>query len=143
MKKKVSSGTVGVPGKGEIAIPNKFPTVEETLIKLLTDQYPLFVQDILWVAPRPTTFKVMLKNGQYFIMTKTENDWIVQVEGKKYYMPSIQDEQRATDALARVLSYGQLKSAGSNPPAEEQGGAGLPAPEETPAEEPTEETPSA
>ena len=143
IKDKVQSGKLALPGKGEVAIPDKFPTVEETLIKLLTDQYPLFVEDILWIAPRPTTFKVVFKNNQSMIMSKTDTDWMVQVEGKKYYMPSLQDEQRAAEAIARVLGYGQAKAtAGETAPPAGEGGTSteLPPPEETP---PVETPPTA
>ena len=69
----------------------------------------------------------------------TEKSWIAKIEGKKYYLSTFNDTERATEAIARILSYGNIASAtaGEAPaPAEE-------APtEEAPAEEtPTEETP--
>lgn len=146
VRDKVKSGKLALPGKGEVTIPSKFPTVEETLVKLLTDQYPLFVQDILWIAPRPTTFKVVFKNNQSMLMVKTDTDWMVQIEGKKYYMPSLQDEQRAAEAIARVLGYGQAKGeAGETAPPAGEGGTATPLPpaEETPPFEAPEETPPA
>ncbi len=44
----------------------RFPELRQTLEKLLSMQYRLFVNDIEWVAPKPTTFKVTLPNKQYF-----------------------------------------------------------------------------
>jgi hypothetical protein len=34
----------------------RFPELTQTLIKLLSTQFRLFVSDIQWVAPKPTTF---------------------------------------------------------------------------------------
>ena len=117
----------------------KFPLLKKVIESLLTIQYDLFIQDILWIAPRPTTFKVLLKNDQSFYLIFTEKSWIAKIEGKKYYLSTFNDTERATEAIARILSYGNIASAtaGEAPaPAEE-----TPA-EEAPAEEtPTEETP--
>ena len=41
----------------------KFPELREAIVNLLTDQYDSFLEDIEWVAPRPTTFRIVLKNG--------------------------------------------------------------------------------
>ena len=146
LQKKIQSKEVDLPGEGEHEIPKKFPTVEETLVKLMTEQYPLFVEDIWWVAPKPTTFRVKFKNGESFFLIKTDTDWIAQIQGKKYYLPSLQDEQRATEAIADMLKYGAPPKGtgeGSAPPAGEGGtSTEFPAPEETPpVEAPAEETP--
>jgi len=61
----------------------KFPTLKDTIIKLLTEQYDLFLKDIEWVAPRPTTFRIVLSNDQVFYLIFTERTWIGKVEGKK------------------------------------------------------------
>ena len=94
----------------------KFPSLKKVIESLLTIQYDLFIQDILWIAPRPTTFKVLLKNDQSFYLIYTEKSWI---------------------AISRILSYGNIASATTGEaPAEE-----APA-EEAPTEEaPPEETP--
>jgi hypothetical protein len=109
----------------------KFPTLKKTLIDLLTDQYELFVQDIFWIAPKPTTFKIILLNNQQFTLTYTEKSWIAQVLGKKYYLLNLSEEERATEAISKILSYSYTGEETSLP---EKG--------ETPEEEtPTEETP--
>ena len=85
----------------------KFPTLKETIIKLLTDQYELFLKDIEWVAPRPTTFRIILANDQVFYLIYTDRTWIGKVEGKKYYLLNLSEEESATEAIARILAYGQ------------------------------------
>lgn len=103
----------------------KFPTLKQVIIDLLTDQYEIFVSDIQWVAPKPTTFRIILGNGEPFMLTYTPRSWIAQIEGKKYYLLNLSEEEAATEAIARVLAYGM---------AEEKPGG-----EETPSETPTEE----
>jgi hypothetical protein len=117
----------------------KFPTLKQVIVDLLTDQYEIFISDIQWVAPKPTTFRVILGNGEPFMLTYTPRSWVAQVEGKKYYLLNLSEEESATEAIARVLAYGQAtepaaegEAAGETAPAEEPA-AEEPAPEETPA----------
>ena len=113
----------------------KFPTLKQVIVDLLTDQYEIFVSDIQWVAPKPTTFRVILGNGEPFMLTYTPRSWIAQVEGKKYYLLNLSEEESATEAIARVLAYGQATETpaeGEAAPVEEPA-AEEPAPEETPA----------
>jgi hypothetical protein len=114
----------------------KFPELKDIIIDLLTDQYEIFVTDIQWVAPRPTTFRIILGNGEPFLLTYTPRSWIAQVEGKKYYLLNLSEEEQAAQAIARMLAYGitEEKPGGTETPEE--------TPEETPAETP-EETPTA
>ena len=84
----------------------QFPTLKEVIIKLLTKQYSEFIKDIWWVAPRPTTFKVILKNDQCFYLIYGQRSWIVKISGKKYYLNNINEEQNAAKAIADLLMYG-------------------------------------
>lgn len=119
----------------------KFPTLKDTIVKLLTDQYELFLKDIEWVAPRPTTFRIILANDQVFYLIYTDRTWVAKVEGKKYYLLNISEEQNCIEAIARILSYGARPT-----PEKSEAPAEAPAPEspapETPASgQPSEETP--
>jgi len=111
----------------------KFPTLSDTIVKLLTDQYDLFIKDIEWVAPRPTTFRIILANDQVFYLIFTDRTWIGKVEGKKYYLLNLSEEQNCIEAIARILSYGAKVVA--DVPTE------APVPETAP-EEPAPETPA-
>ena len=127
----------------------KFPKLKEVIIDLLTDQYGDFISDIWWVAPRPTTFKVILANDQNFYLVYTERSWIAKVEGKKYYLNNLNEEERAAASISRILVYGggaEPEKDGEAPIGEIPTGGETPADEtvpETPAEEapPTEEVP--
>jgi len=114
----------------------KFPTLKKVIIDLLTDQYEIFVTDIQWVAPKPTTFRVILGNGEPFMLTYTPRSWVAQIEGKKYYLLNLSEEEAATEAIARILAYGVPTPAEGEAPAEDT--AEEPSAEEAPAiEEPS------
>jgi hypothetical protein len=84
----------------------KFPELKRILIDLLTDQYEIFITDIQWVAPKPTTFRIVLGNGENFMLIWMKRSWIATVEGKRYYLLNLNEEENAVSAIARLLSYG-------------------------------------
>ena len=88
----------------------KFPPLKGVMEDLFDFQYEPFVQDIEWVAPRPTTFRIKLVNGaDFFLIYQGEDEgkglFIAQVAGKKYYLESLPEEQQASEAIARLLRY--------------------------------------
>lgn len=109
----------------------KFPELKDIIVNLLTDQYEIFVTDIQWVAPKPTTFRIILGNGEPFMLTYSPRSWVAQIEGKKYYLLNLSEEESATEAIARVLAYGMTEEK------TEPGAEGETA--ETPTEEPAAE----
>jgi hypothetical protein len=126
----------------------KFPELKAVIVDLLTPEYDSFLSSIDWVAPRPTTFRINLKNGQSFYLIYGKRSWIAQVEGKKYYLLNLPEEERAAQSIANILRYGAKVEEGETgagiesletPPAETPAAGG----EETPpAEAPAEETPA-
>ena len=82
----------------------KFPELKEIIIDLLTNQYEIFISDIQWVAPKPTTFRIVLGNGENFMLVYSPRSWVAQVEGKKYYLLNLNEEESATEAIARMLA---------------------------------------
>ena len=84
----------------------KFPELKQIIVTLLTDQYDNFLASIDWVAPHPTTFRMNLKNNQDFYLIYTRKSWICQVQGKKYYLMNLPEEERAVEAIARILRFG-------------------------------------
>jgi hypothetical protein len=94
----------------------KFPELKKVIVDLLTNQYEIFLTDIQWVAPRPTTFRIVLGNGENFYLIYTERSWIAKVEGKKYYLLNLSEEEAAAESIARILSYG-LKEESQTPDA--------------------------
>ena len=113
----------------------KFPELKAVIVDLLTPEYDNFVASIDWVAPRPSTFRINLKNDQNFYLIYGRRSWIAQVEGKKYYLLNLPEEERASQSIANMLRYGVKGE-------EEATGAGIESVEAPPAEAPPpEETP--
>ena len=69
----------------------KFPELKAVIVDLLTHEFDSFLSSIDWVAPKPST---------------SRTSWIAQVEGKRYYLLNLPEEERATEAIARILRYG-------------------------------------
>ena len=44
----------------------KFPELKDVVVSLLGPQFDLFIGSIDWVAPKPTTFRINLKNNENF-----------------------------------------------------------------------------
>ena len=114
----------------------KFPELKSLLIDLLTSDFDNFLSSIDWVAPRPTTFRINLKNDQEFYLIWNGRSWIAQVEGKKYYLLNLPEEQNAIHAIARILRYG-------TPPPPEDEEEDMEDLEDIDGEETPEETPEA
>jgi len=111
----------------------KFPKLQETLVRLLSDDFTSFVEDIEWIAPRPTTFKVVLKNQNLFHLIWNGDEFTARVAGTQYNLASLGDEQRAIKAIQELLITGPI-----NP----DKGAATPSQNLTPAEETPEEIPA-
>ena len=115
----------------------KFPELKAVIVDLLTPEYDNFVASIDWVAPRPSTFRINLKNEQLFYLIYGKRSWIAQVEGKRYYLLNLPEEQHAAEAIARILRYGVKAEEGEENEGDME--AAAPPPEEPAAEEPTGE----
>ena len=119
----------------------KFPELKAVLVDLLTNEYDNFLSSIDWVSPRPTTFRINLKNDQNFYLIYGTRSWIAQVEGKKYYLSNLPEEERAAESISRILRYGTKEEASENNDGFDNFPDEKPAKEKTPPTEP--ETPEA
>lgn len=108
-------------------ILQKYPTLKKTLEMLMTPAFKDYITGIYIVAPKPTTFKIVLHNGQSFILTFLGKAYEATVGGKKFYLQTIGERERATNAIARLLAVGN--------PIETKGPEG---PEKVAGEEPEE-----
>lgn len=115
----------------------KFPELKAIIVSLLTSDFDSFLASIDWVAPRPTTFRINLKNGQSFYLIYNGRSWIAQVEGKKYYLLNLPEEQRAAESIARILRYGEKVEVEEGGDTDTGGGDDFEV--EEPADEPEEE----
>ena len=89
----------------------KFPLLKDVIVDLLTADFDSFLEDIQWVSPRPTVFRIVLLNGESFLLMYTERSWIATVEGKKYYLLNLDEEENCALAIGRILQYGPKSGA--------------------------------
>ena len=110
----------------------KFPELKDVIVALLGPQFDLFVASIDWVAPKPTTFRINLKNNENFYLVYTPRTFIAEIEGKKYYLLNLNEQENAENAIARMLRYGAPDISGSQDAADfDTGSAGGDFPEDT------------
>ena len=93
-------------------ILGKFPTLKAAITKLQTDDFKEFVDTIDWISPRPTSFRINLKNGQDYILKWTGKTFEAQILGKRYLLSNIADYQQALDKLAVLYREAPMKGAG-------------------------------
>jgi len=110
----------------------KFPELKDVIVSLLGPQFNAFIASIDWVAPKPTTFRINLKNNENFYLVYSPKSWIAEVEGKKYYLLNLNEQENCENAIARILRYGMPNIEGSVDAAEfDTGSSGGNFPEET------------
>ena len=113
----------------------KFPKLQETLITLMSQDFTTFVENIEWVAPRPTTFKVTLKNFNYYHLIWNGTEFTARVAGTQYDLSNLGEEQRAIKAIQELLIVGPINpDKGATTPSQKLTTAAEEAPEEIPAE---------
>ena len=139
----------------------RFPGLKKLMEDLMSPAFGRYTANISIVAPKPTTFKVELINGQDFsVYYLGSKKWTAKIAGKKYHPDNIGEEERCSQAIADLLELNYSTAEGKEqtsaapetgggeapPPAEPTGpGAAELGPELAAAEEetPAEETPPA
>lgn len=101
-------------------ILGKFPTVKKTLVDLLTQEFREFVKDVKWVAPKPSTFEVVLRNGEAFFLKWGGKSFTIQVTGKSYDLSKVSDYQQSLNKINDILKTGPIRTT-ADIEAEEQG----------------------
>jgi hypothetical protein len=81
----------------------KFPKFKGVLVELLTVTFKNYIENIYVVAPKPTTFKVVLKTKNEFFIIHDDQGYTIKASGNKYYLGNIGEKQRATQAIADLL----------------------------------------
>ena len=123
-------------------ILQKYPSLKGTLEDLMTSSFEDYITGIYVMAPKPTTFKILLHNGQHFFLIYARDSYIAKISGKKYYLLNIGEEEYAIKSIADLLTMGMPPGAkGPDDQADNEmtGGVGDAA-DEASAEEPAEET---
>jgi len=89
----------------------KFPELKDVIVSLMTHEFDSFLERIDWVSPKPSTFRIVLLNGESFLLTYSPRSWVAQIEGKKYYLLNLDEEEYACQAISRILQYGVASGA--------------------------------
>jgi hypothetical protein len=125
-------------------ILQKYPSLDAALVDLMTEYYRDYITGVYVIAPRPTTFRILLHNGQEFYLIYGPQSYTAKISGKKYFLLNLSEEQFAINAIASLLELGMPP--GSEGPGEQmdneadvKGGEDIPTEEEVPTEEPEEE----
>jgi hypothetical protein len=85
-------------------ILDKFPKLRKNLEILMTKDFEDFIDSIDYIAPRPTTFRVNLYNGQDFLLKWTgKSGFQAQISGKYYDLDSLPGYQQAIDKLGIIF----------------------------------------
>lgn len=103
----------------------KFPTLKHCLENLQTDDFMEFVGSIDWICPKPTEFRINLKNGTNYTLKWMGEGFQANISGKKYYLPTQSEFQKALEKLAILYTEGPM---GEEEPEEPQGGPRGPEP---------------
>jgi hypothetical protein len=116
-------------------ILNKYQNLNEILGELMTQNYKEFITGIYIIAPKPTSFKIVLHNGQYFFLTFMGEAYQATIAGKNYFLLTVGEKQRAMLAIARLLRWGSpLKTKGPEGAEQSATADETTSTEETPAE---------
>ena len=120
----------------------KYPSLKNTIINLMTTGFKDYITGIYIMAPKPTTFKVVLHNGQFYYLTYLGKAYEAEISGRKYYLMAIGEKERAIVAIANLLKLGRPVST-EGPDQETAAGEEEAAQAETPpSQEKEEETES-
>ena len=85
---------------------NTYPSMRKTLEMLMSSAYKDYITGIYIVAPKPTTFKIVLHNDQSFLLTFLGKTYEATVAGKKFYLRTIGEKERCMEAISRLLTLG-------------------------------------
>lgn len=117
----------------------KFPTLKRTLVDLLTTEYDQFVNDVKWVAPKPSTFEIILQNGESFFLKWSGKNFIIQVAGKSYNLGLVSEYQQALNRVNELLKTGPVKTSADMEAEQEEDAAGFGGDDFGGADAPTDE----
>lgn len=91
-------------------ILGKFPTLKRQLVALLSEEFEEFIDEVKWIAPKPSTFQVVLQNGEKFFLKWNGSGFEAQIAGKQYALNYVSEFQQALDKLNELLKAGPMKS---------------------------------
>jgi hypothetical protein len=86
-----------------------YPSLNRTIEDLMTPDFRNYVTGIYIIAPKPTTFKVVLHNNQSFYMKFMGKTYEIKAGGRRYYLLNLGEFENAVEKIATLLSIGSPK----------------------------------
>ena len=86
-----------------------YPSLNRTIEDLMTPDFRNYVTGIYIIAPKPTTFKVVLHNNQSFYMKFMGKTYEVKAGGRRYYLLNLGEFENAVEKIATLLAIGAPK----------------------------------
>ena len=95
-------------------ILKKYHTLNLLLEELMTPAFKEYITAIFIQSPKPTSFKIVLHNSQYFyLIYMGDGIYEAVIAGKRHYLSSIGEKERAMKGISRLLQQGSpLKTKG-------------------------------
>jgi hypothetical protein len=83
----------------------RFPGLKKVMEDLMSPSFGRYINDIQVIAPKPTTFNVMLINNESFYITYIgRGNFRAKIAGKKYDPINISEQERASQSIADLLT---------------------------------------
>jgi hypothetical protein len=82
----------------------RFPGLKKTIEELMSPSFGRYISSVSVIAPKPTTFKIDLINGQDFtIYYAGSGNYTAKIAGKKYHPDNVGESERASQAIVNLL----------------------------------------
>lgn len=138
-QKKESIGSLeSMPTDDDIML-QRFPNLKEVLKELMGNDYKLFITDIKYIAPKPSTFQIKLGDEHFNLIWGGQKiKFICEIQGKKYHTIYLKEKEQAIKAINRLLRLGSTTSTQPEQEPESPSNVDTSSPQETP--KPTNKT---
>jgi hypothetical protein len=108
LQEEIKSDEIGslesMPTDDDVMI-QRFPQLKEALKELLSKDYKAFISDIKYIAPKPTTFQIVVSDENFNLIWGGKA-FICEVQGKKYFLMYDDEKIQAIKAINRLLRLG-------------------------------------
>ena len=114
----------------------RFPGLKRIMVELMSPAFGRYTSGISIIAPKPTTFKIDLINGQDFtIYYLGKGKFMAKIAGRKYHPDILGELERGSQAIADLLELNYATTGEDKDttaaPSSDGGGSSSPSPEDT------------
>jgi len=103
----------------------RFPGLKKVMEDLMSPAFGRYVSHVDIIAPKPTTFRIDLINGQDFsIKYLGDKKWDIKAAGKKYNYQDMGEVERASQSIADLLELNYAPAEGKEQTSTKPAGPG-------------------